>query len=44
MQKGMNVLLWCDGLRSGGTKRKLTMDEEASKKNQVDKQEKVQMV
>ena len=44
--KGMSVVLWCDGLRSGGAKRKFIRDEEASvaKRSQVDKQERVQEV
>jgi len=41
MQKGVNVLLWCDFLQSGGAKRKLARDEEvsAAKRSQVDNQE-----
>ena len=42
----LSVVLWCDGLWSGGAKRKFTRDEEASaaKRSQVDKQEHVQEV
>jgi len=46
MQKGVNFLLCCDGLQSGGAKRKLPRDEEAStaKRSQVDIQEYVQEI
>ena len=38
VQKGMNMFLWCDGLRSGGAKRKLARGEEVlvAKRSQVD--------